>query len=107
MSTPNKLLISEVTYAGTKNVSVKAKLDASAPLVDIDGKVVDYDARNPMFEISIKGEGDIDSALVTGASLSTSLVTGGKTLIHSTDEAEHNEGKYNDWSVEAMNAPAA
>jgi hypothetical protein len=103
----NKLLISEVTYARTKNVTVKRKLDASPPLIGLDGKVVDADTRNPMNEISLKGEGDIDAALVTGASLTTSLVTGGKTLIHSVETSEHNEGKYNDWSVEALNGPAA
>jgi hypothetical protein len=103
----NKLLITEVAYARTKNVSVKAKLDASPPLLGIDGKVVDADARNPMYDISVKGEGDKDAALVTGASLTTTMVTGGKTLIHSVEESEHNEGKYNDWSVDATNAPAA
>jgi hypothetical protein len=68
---------------------------------------VDADVRNPMHEISVKGEGDIDAALYTGAELTTSLVEGGKTLIHNVEESEHNEGKYNDWSVEALNAPAA
>lgn len=106
-SSPNLLLIDEVAYARTTQVTVKGKLDASPPLLGIDGKVVDADARNPMFNISLKGEGDVSGALITGADVTNTIVTTGVTLISDVETTEKNEGGYNAWSVEAVNAPAA
>jgi hypothetical protein len=103
----NKLLISEVAYARTKKVEVDTSLDVSAPLLGIDGKIVDMDARNPIHKITVEGEGSKDAALVTGAGLTISVITGGVTLIDQVDEDETNEGKDPSWKVSAINAPSA
>ena len=108
MSDPvNKLLISEVAYARTKKVEIDCQLDASEPLIDIDGKIVDMDARNPIYKITLEGEGDKNVAFVTGGSLAVTGRETGVTLIDGVDDSETNEGKYNDWKVSAINAPSA
>ena len=103
----NKLLIDEVDYARTKKVEIDCQLDASEPLLDIDGKIVDLDARNPINKISLEGEGDKNVAFVTGGALTVAGFYTGVTMIDSVDESETNEGKYNDWKVSAINAPSA
>jgi len=104
---PNALLITEVEFAQVKSFVVKRSLDVSPPLLDSDGTVVDADARNPINEISLKGEGDIDGALITGAEMETSLELSGYTLIHGVEVGQKNKGGYDTFSVEATNAPGA
>lgn len=102
--------ITAIGYSLCTAFSMTKKLEAITPLVDNTGRHVETDYRNPMFDISLSGEGDLPADLVAGSDgggdFAPDGVTGGKTIILETDEGDNND-KYNTWSAKAENWPGA
>lgn len=106
----NPLAISEFGASLTKKVVRKLSLTGSEPLLDKDTKVVDADARDPMWAVDVEGSGTVPVGIVTGGGLTGGTavtgVTAGKILVEKVKYTQKNEG-YDEWSFSAICAPSA
>ncbi|WP_009963026.1 hypothetical protein [Verrucomicrobium spinosum] len=103
----NPLAITEVEYTLCLKVEIEKSLTEDEPLLNIDDEIEEGDARDPKFDISLEGKGDLPDGLLAGEEeLAVVGVTGGKTIVLNTDETEHHDTR-NEWAVSAKNWPAA
>jgi hypothetical protein len=104
----NPLAISEVGYTNATKVDIEKKLTETEPLIGASDEFVSGDARNPVFEISVEGKGDLPAGVLVGdpADDEDFGVTGGKTIVRTVRETEHT-ATWNDWMLSAVNFPGA
>ncbi len=102
-----KIGIQSVGITLAQKFDIEKKLEDKV-LLDKDGKFAQGDARDPMFEFSIEGKGDLPSGLVLGedGGLTVEGISGGKTIIKQVSETEKNDD-WNEWKVAGVNYPAA
>lgn len=104
----NPLAITEVGFTLCTKVEIEKSLTEAEPLLNIGDEIENGDARDPVFEISLEGKGDLPDGILAGsdADLEVDGVTGGKTLVSNTEETEHHD-TWNEWSASATNYPSA
>lgn len=102
--------ITAVGFTLCESFSRTKKLNAVTPLFDQVGKFVESDGRDPMHEFTFSGSGDLPDGLIAGSDggedMAVSGITGGKTIIKSTDQGDSHE-KWNSWNVAGENWPSA
>ena len=106
----NPLGIKSVGITLAQKFDLEKKLTESAALHDKDGKFVQGDARDPIFDFSIDGKGDLPAGIIAGASggeaLAITGVQGGKTILEKVNITEHHD-TWNEWKVNGKNFPSA
>lgn len=104
----NPLAISEVGYTLATKVDIEKKLTETEPLINAADEFEAGDARDPIYDITVEGKGDLPDGITVGnpAEGETFGITGGKTIVENFKETEHNE-TWNDWSLAAKNFPGA
>lgn len=106
-SASNPIGIKSVNFTLTQSFRKKKKLNAITPLFDREAKFVSNDGRDPSWDFSISGLGDIPAPLVAGSDdVDISGITGGKTLIKEAEKGDKNDN-WNDWSCSGENWPSA
>jgi len=104
----NAIGIQALNITLAETVDVGKKLERKT-IKDKDGNFAHGQAFDPMFDISIKGRGDIDAALAVGTNggnIAIVGISGGVTLITNVKET-FNHDDFNSWDVTAQNAPGA
>lgn len=104
----NPLAITEVGYTLATKVDVEKKVTETEPLINAADEFESGDARDPIYEISVDGKGDLPDGIAVGDPPDGEDfgITGGKTIVKMFKETEHTE-TWNDWSLNATNWPAA
>jgi hypothetical protein len=106
----NPLGIKSIGITLAQKFDVEKKLTESAPLLDKDGKFVEGDARDPIWDFSIDGKGDLPAGLVAGSNggegLAIAGVEAGKTILEKVNVTEHHD-TWNEWKVSGKNFPSA
>jgi len=102
-----KIGIQSVGITLAQKFDIEKKLEEKV-LLDKDGKFAQGDARDPIFEFSIEGKGDLPSGIALGSDggLAIEGISGGKTIIKQVSETEKNDD-WNEWKISGMNYPAA
>ena len=99
-----KIGIQSVGITLAQKFDIEKKLEDKV-LLDQNGQFVQGDARDPMFEFSIEGKGDLPAGLVVGSGgVSIQDIGGGKTIIKQITETEKNDD-WNEWKASGVNYP--
>lgn len=99
--------ITSISTARTTQVRLKHMVEVGEVTLDEDGEAVENVTYGELWEFSIDGTGDLPAdGAIGGAGPSIAYVTGGISLVESTDENEE-VGRSSTWSFSGVNAPNA
>lgn len=94
--------------ASTAKFSKRKKVEAGTPHLNLVGQFVGNVAKKLLWMISAEGTGDLPADFAVAATGQTIVgITGGVTLIESTEETQTNDGEPNKWTANGVNAPSA
>ncbi len=101
--------IVSISTASTASLSLRKKVEAGTPHLDLVGKFVGNIAKKLLWEIRAEGTGDLpaDFALAGSGPAEIAGISGGVTVIESVEETQTNDGEPNKWTASGVNAPNA
>jgi hypothetical protein len=100
--------IVSTTVASTSKLSKRKKVEAGTPHLSLEGEFVGNVAKKLLWNISAEGTGDLPADFAAGAvGPAITGITGGVTLIETSEETQTNDGEPNKWTASGVNAPSA
>ncbi len=101
--------IVSIDTATTAKFSLRKKVEAGTPHLNLVGEFVGNVAKKLLWMISAEGTGDLpaDFAVAGNGPETITGISGGVTLIESSEETQTNDGEPNKWSASGVNAPSA
>lgn len=100
--------IVSTTVASTAKLSKRKKVEAGTPHLSLVGAFVGNVAKKLLWMISAEGTGDLPADFaVAEVGPAITGITGGITLMESSEETQTNDGEPNKWTASGVNAPSA
>lgn len=99
--------IASIATARTTQVRLRKMVEVGTPVLDEDGEVIENVTYGELYEFTVEGSGDLPAdGAIGGAGPAISYVTGGISLVESTDETQE-IGQSSSWTFSGVNAPLA
>lgn len=99
--------ITAISTAKTTQIRLRKTVEIGTPVLDEDGNFLTNEAYGELWEFTVEGSGDIPAdGTIGGAGPAIAYVTGGISLVESTDESQ-SVGEEQTWEFAGCNAPFA